>query len=88
MRAFSVATGFILTADSVERWAQERKWVIKLGQASYDCYLWQSLFLPLPFAAATVPLMQQIPISYAMIALCTMLSFTLTFPRRNLHFSR
>lgn len=81
--AFAVALGFIFSADAVDHWARGRTWLIKFGQASYDCYLWQSLFLPLPFAAAGVALVQRAPMNYAFIALLTAISFRLTMPKRN-----
>jgi len=56
----------------------------KLGEASYDCYIWQSLFLPLPFAAMGLPFAQRLPWSYLLIAAITAASFWLTFPRRRL----
>jgi peptidoglycan/LPS O-acetylase OafA/YrhL len=54
----------------------------KLGEASYDCYIWQSLFLPLPFAGMAFPFAQRLPWNYLLIAAVTAGSFWLTFPRR------
>jgi peptidoglycan/LPS O-acetylase OafA/YrhL len=80
--AFSVAVGFILAAESAQRWAARLKVFQKLGEASYDCYIWQSLFLPLPFAAMALPFAQRLPWSYLFIAAVTTASFVLTFPKR------
>ncbi len=77
--AFSVAVGFILAAQA---WPAKWKPLRKLGEASYDCYIWQSLFLPLPFAGMTLPFTQRLPWSYLLIAVMTAASFWLTFPRR------
>ena len=80
--AFSVAVGFILAAESAQ-WCSAKLWPLrKLGEASYDCYIWQSLFLPLPFAAMARPFAQRLPWSYLLIAVMTAASFWLTFPRR------
>ncbi len=77
--AFSVAVGFILAAEA---WAVRWKPFQKLGEASYDCYIWQSLFLPLPFVGMALPIAQRLPWSYLLIAVMTTASFWLTFPRR------
>jgi peptidoglycan/LPS O-acetylase OafA/YrhL len=77
--AFCVAVGFILAADA---WQVRWKAFQKMGEASYDCYIWQSLFLPLPFAAMLLPLWQRAPISYLLIVAATAGSFRLTFPKR------
>jgi peptidoglycan/LPS O-acetylase OafA/YrhL len=82
--AFSVAVGFILAAESAQGWAGKLKPLQKLGEASYDCYIWQTLFLPLPFAAMALPFAQRLPWSYLLIAAITAGSFWLTFPRRRL----
>jgi len=80
--AFSVAVGFILAAERAQAWSAKWKPFQKLGEASYDCYIWQSLFLPLPFAAMALPWAQRFPWSYLLIAAITTASFLLTFPRR------
>jgi peptidoglycan/LPS O-acetylase OafA/YrhL len=80
--AFSVAAGFILSAQAAESWTAKLKPLQKLGEASYDCYIWQSIFLPLPFAAMALPFAQRLPWSYFFIAAMTTASFWLTFPRR------
>jgi peptidoglycan/LPS O-acetylase OafA/YrhL len=80
--ALSVAVGFILAAVAAEGWTAKWKPFQKLGEASYDCYLWQSLFLPLPFAAMALPFAQRLPWSYLCIALMTAASYLLTFPKR------
>jgi peptidoglycan/LPS O-acetylase OafA/YrhL len=80
--AFSVAVGFILAAEASEGWASRWKAFQKLGEASYDCYIWQSLFLPLPFAKLSLPVVQRLPWSYLLIAGMTAGSYWLTFPRR------
>jgi peptidoglycan/LPS O-acetylase OafA/YrhL len=77
--AFSVAVGFILAAEA---WAVRWKPFQKLGEASYDCYIWQSLFLPLPFVGMALPFAQRLPWSYLLIGVMTAASFWLTFPRR------
>jgi peptidoglycan/LPS O-acetylase OafA/YrhL len=77
--AFCVAVGFILAAEA---WSARLKPLQKLGEASYDCYIWQSLFLPLPFATTALPFAQRVPWSYLFIAIMTAGSFWLTFPRR------
>jgi peptidoglycan/LPS O-acetylase OafA/YrhL len=80
--AFSVAVGFIFAAEAAQGWAARLRGFQKLGEASYDCYIWQSLFLPLPFAGMALPLAQRLPWSYLLIAAMTAASFWLTFPRR------
>jgi peptidoglycan/LPS O-acetylase OafA/YrhL len=80
--AFSVAVGFILSAEAAQGWASGWKALQKLGEASYDCYIWQSLFLPLPFAGAALPVVQRVPWNYLLIAGMTAGSYWLTFPRR------
>jgi peptidoglycan/LPS O-acetylase OafA/YrhL len=80
--AFSVAAGFILSAAAAHAWTAKLKPLQKLGEASYDCYIWQSFFLPLPFAAMALPFAQRLPWSYLFIALMTAASFWFTFPRR------
>jgi peptidoglycan/LPS O-acetylase OafA/YrhL len=80
--AFSVAAGFILSAEAAQSWSAKLKPLQKLGEASYDCYIWQSIFLPLPFAAMALPFAQRLPWSYLFIAGMTTASFWLTFPRR------
>lgn len=82
--AFSVASGFILAAENAQSWMGKLKPLQKLGEASYDCYIWQSIFLPLPFAAQALPWTQRLPWSYLLIALATTASFLLTFPRRRM----
>ncbi len=80
--AFSVAVGFILAAEAAQAWSAKLWPFQKLGEASYDCYIWQSLFLPLPFVGMTLPFAQRLPWSYLFIAVMTAGSFWLTFPRR------
>lgn len=80
--ALCVAAGFILAAEAAQSWSAKAKLFRKTGEASYDCYLWQSLFLPLPFATMTLPFAQRVPWSYIFIAATTACSFFLTFPRR------
>jgi peptidoglycan/LPS O-acetylase OafA/YrhL len=80
--ALCVAVGFILAAEASQSWAAKLMPVRKLGEASYDCYLWQSLFLPLPFARMALPFAQRLPWSYLFIGVITAGSFWLTFPRR------
>jgi len=80
--AFSVAVGFILAAEAAGAWSAKWKALQKMGEASYDCYIWQSIFLPLPFAGMALPFAQRWPWSYLSIAVMTSLSFWLTFPRR------
>jgi len=80
--AFSVAAGFILSAEAAQSWTAKLKPLRKLGEASYDCYIWQSIFLPLPYAAMALPFAQSLPWSYLFIAATTTASFWLTFPRR------
>jgi peptidoglycan/LPS O-acetylase OafA/YrhL len=80
--AFSVAVGFILAAEAAQGWTARLRALQKLGEASYDCYIWQSLFLPLPFAAMALPFWQRLPWSYLLIAVVTAGSFWLTFPKR------
>ncbi len=50
--AFCVAAGFILAAVAAREWAGRLAPVQTLGKASYDCYIWQSLFLPMPLDRA------------------------------------
>lgn len=80
--AFSVAVGFILAAEAAGSWSAKLGALRKMGEASYDCYIWQSLFLPLPFAGMALPFAQRLPWSYLAIAAMTAASFWLTFPRR------
>jgi peptidoglycan/LPS O-acetylase OafA/YrhL len=80
--ALCVAVGFILAAVAAEGWSARLTPFQKLGEASYDCYIWQSLFLPLPFAAMALPFAQRVPWSYVFIAVVTAASFWLTFPKR------
>jgi peptidoglycan/LPS O-acetylase OafA/YrhL len=80
--AFCVGAGFILAADRSGWWCDRVFPLKKLGEASYDCYIWQSLFLPLPFAATALPFVQRVPWGYLGIAVVTSASFILTFPRR------
>jgi len=80
--AFSVAVGFILAAEAAQSWSAKLRPLQKMGEASYDCYIWQSLFLPLPFAGMALPFAQRLPWSYMFIAAMTAGSFWLTFPRR------
>jgi peptidoglycan/LPS O-acetylase OafA/YrhL len=80
--AMSVAVGFILAAEAAQGWSAKLGALKKMGEASYDCYIWQSLFLPLPFAGMALPFAQRLPWSYLLIALMTTASFWLTFPRR------
>lgn len=85
--AFSTAVGFIFAADSLREWASRRKVLGKIGEASYDIYIWQSLFLPLPLAGLALPLVQRVPWGYLSIAVMAGSSFALTFPRRRRKFS-
>jgi peptidoglycan/LPS O-acetylase OafA/YrhL len=86
--AFLVAIGFVSLADSMRKC--EGPWVVlqTIGVASYDCYIWQSLFLPLAWVGlpeATAPVLgwaQRVPISYVLIAAVTTASVMLTSPRR------
>jgi peptidoglycan/LPS O-acetylase OafA/YrhL len=80
--AFCVGAGFILAADASQGWCDKVVPLKKLGEASYDCYIWQSLFLPLPFALMALPWIQRVPWGYCGIAAVTTASFLLTFPRR------
>jgi len=80
--ALCVALGFILSAEAAQRWAARLTPFQTLGKASYDCYIWQSLFLPLPLIGLTIPAWQRLPWAYAGIALVTTASYLLTFPRR------
>lgn len=82
--AFWVALGFIFAADALQAWASRRMVFRKLGEASYDIYIWQSLFLPLPFAALALPFPQRIPWGYFFIAAIAGGSFLLTFPSRRI----
>lgn len=80
--AMCVAAGFILAAEASQGWCEKLPAFKKLGEASYDCYIWQSLFLPFPFAAMALPWPQRMPWGYLCIAGVTTVSFLLTFPRR------
>jgi len=80
--AMCVAVGFIFSADASRRWCDKLPPLKTLGEASYDIYIWQSLFLPLPFAASALPWMQRVPWGYACIAAVSSASFLLTFPRK------
>jgi peptidoglycan/LPS O-acetylase OafA/YrhL len=80
--AFCVALGFILSADAARGWAARLNAFQTMGKASYDCYIWQSLFLPLPLLGLAMPMWQRVPWSYAGIAAVTAGSYLLTFPRR------
>jgi peptidoglycan/LPS O-acetylase OafA/YrhL len=80
--AFSVAVGFIFSAESARAWTAKLAPFQTLGKASYDCYIWQSLFLPLPMILLAVPVWQKIPWSYFAIAALTAASYRLTFPQR------
>ena len=80
--AFSVAVGFIFSAESARGWTHKLTGFQTLGKASYDCYIWQSLFLPLPMIGLAMPFWQRVPWSYAAIAVLTAASYRLTFPRR------
>jgi peptidoglycan/LPS O-acetylase OafA/YrhL len=80
--ALSVAVGFILAAEAGQSWSAKLGALRKMGEASYDCYIWQSLFLPLPFVGTALPFAQRLPWSYLFIAVMTAGSFWLTFPRR------
>ena len=80
--ALCVALGFILSADAAQGWAARLTAFQTMGKASYDCYIWQSLFLPLPLIGLVIPVWQRVPWSYAAIALVTAGSYWLTFPRR------
>jgi peptidoglycan/LPS O-acetylase OafA/YrhL len=80
--ALCVAMGFILSADAAQGWAKHLTAFQTLGKASYDCYIWQSLFLPLPLLGLAIPIWQRVPWSYIGIAIVTAGSYLLTFPRR------
>jgi uncharacterized membrane protein YeiB len=80
--ALCVALGFILSAEAAQEWTTRLGAFQTLGKASYDCYIWQSLFLPLPLLGLAMPLWQQLPWSYTWIAVVTAASYLLTFPRR------
>ncbi len=80
--AFSVAVGAIFAAATARRWSEKLPPLKILGVASYACYVWQSLFLPLPFAAMALPWPQRVPWGFFCIAAATTASFWLTFPRR------
>ena len=79
--AFAVAAGFILCAVAARDWAAKLSPIRTLGKASYDCYIWQSLFLPMPLIGLTMPVWQRLPWSYLAIAAITAASFVATFPR-------
>jgi len=80
--ALCVALGFIFSAETAGGWAARLTPFQTLGKASYDCYIWQSLFLPLPLLGLAMPIWQRVPWSYAGIAAVTTASYLLTFPRR------
>jgi peptidoglycan/LPS O-acetylase OafA/YrhL len=80
--ALCVAVGFILAAEATGSWTEGWKPLRKLGEASYDCYIWQSLFLAMPFASTGLPFAQRLPWSYFFLAVATAGSFLLTFPKR------
>ena len=80
--ALCVALGFILSAEAARGWSGRLGPLQTIGKASYDCYIWQSLFLPLPLLGLAMPLWQRLPWSFAGIALVTAASYLLTFPRR------
>jgi peptidoglycan/LPS O-acetylase OafA/YrhL len=79
--AFMVATGFILSANAAQAWAASLAPIRTLGKASYDCYIWQSLFLPMPLIGLTIPAWQRLPWSYLAIAAISTVSFVATLPR-------
>lgn len=76
-----VAAGFIFAAEAIRSCTGVWKLFQTLGKASYDCYLWQSLFLALPFGGSPLPVLQRLPWSYLLVAVMTAVSFRLTFPR-------
>lgn len=80
--ALCAGVGFTFAADAMQRWASRRKVLGKIGEASYDIYIWQSLFLPLPLAGMALPFLQRIPWGYFSIAVVAAGSFLLTYPRR------
>jgi peptidoglycan/LPS O-acetylase OafA/YrhL len=80
--ALCVAVGFILSAETARHWASRLTVFLTLGKASYDCYIWQSFFLPLPLLGLALPVWQTVPWSYAGIAVLTAASYRLTFPHR------
>lgn len=80
--AFLVSLGFIFSAEAAQDWAARIGPLITMGKASYDCYIWQSLFLPLPLAGLALPVWQSVPWNYAGIVIVTSASYLLTFPRR------
>jgi hypothetical protein len=80
--AFCVALGFIFSADAAKGWAARLTPIQTMGKASYDCYIWQSFFLPLPLMGLAIPMWQRLPWSYLGIAIMTSASYLLTFPRR------
>lgn len=83
---FAMCTGFGVTfaASAFEDWALKRKVLRKVGEASYDAYIWQSLFLPLPLAGTALPFVQRIPWGFCFIAVIAGGSFLLTSPRRRM----
>jgi peptidoglycan/LPS O-acetylase OafA/YrhL len=81
--ALCIALGFILSAEAAQDWTARLGAFQTLGKASYDCYIWQSLFLPLPLLGLAMPTWQRLPWSYAGIAAVTAASYLLTFPRRS-----
>lgn len=80
--ALFAGVGFTFAADAMRDWASRRKVLGKIGEASYDIYIWQSLFLPLPMMGLALPFVQRIPWGYFLIALTAGSSFVLTFPKR------
>ncbi|HVO96609.1 MAG TPA: acyltransferase [Bryobacteraceae bacterium] len=80
--AMCVAGGFIFAAETSEGWCEKLPPLKKLGEASYDCYIWQSLFLPLPFPAMALPWAQRVPWGFFCVAIATSASFLLTYPKR------
>jgi peptidoglycan/LPS O-acetylase OafA/YrhL len=80
--AMFAGIGFTFAADAMRDWAARQKILGTIGEASYDIYIWQSLFLPLPMMGLALPFAQRIPWGYFFIALTAGASFLLTFPRR------
>lgn len=80
--AFCVAVGFIFSAESAQGWTGRLLPLQTLGKASYDCYIWQSFFLPLPLIGLAIPMWQRLPWSYLGIAIFASASYLCTFPRR------
>jgi peptidoglycan/LPS O-acetylase OafA/YrhL len=79
--AFCVALGFICAAVAATDWAAALWPFQTMGKASYDMYIWQSLFLPLPWIGLALPAWQRAPWAYLGIAVVTSASYLLTFPR-------